>query len=238
MLDLKRSIDHFDPKQAPGAHIIGAGATGSRIFEQLFSLGVDPIYVWDFDKVEPHNIGNQLFVAEDIGQSKVGGLKRWAKRKDPTYLGKNKYFDNKYLGYAHGEYCNPKYFAGRGRGSTQSVAFLLVDSMKARRECYEHIKYSGFIYNYIIETRMGASHGFCYTFNVHDMHQRQRWEDTLFDDKDAKDTGACGSQITVASTAQLLSSMAVSTFINIAKAGDVPFYQGIYTDPFLLERED
>jgi len=42
--------------------IIGAGATGSHVVMLLAILGFTNIHVWDFDRVEAHNLANQSFM--------------------------------------------------------------------------------------------------------------------------------------------------------------------------------
>ena len=58
-------------------HIVGMGAVGSRVFEQLACLGVQNVHCYDFDVIEPHNINNQLFLADDIGKPKVEACRDW-----------------------------------------------------------------------------------------------------------------------------------------------------------------
>jgi tRNA A37 threonylcarbamoyladenosine dehydratase len=61
-LDVRRHAELFDPHtfNTP-VTIIGAGATGSWLAIALAKLGIDNISIWDFDKVEEHNIPNQAF---------------------------------------------------------------------------------------------------------------------------------------------------------------------------------
>ena len=76
-LSLIRHQEIFNPeKHALPATIIGAGATGSRVYEALVSLGVPDIRVFDFDTIEPHNLPNQLFKHDDIGKLSTNRLDR------------------------------------------------------------------------------------------------------------------------------------------------------------------
>ena len=52
-------------------HVVGCGAIGSHVCEQLARLGFTKVHLHDFDKVEGHNITNQMFVQADIGEYKV-----------------------------------------------------------------------------------------------------------------------------------------------------------------------
>lgn len=60
-------------------HIIGCGAIGSHVAEQLTRLGCTNIHLWDFDKVEAKNITNQMFLNADIGKQKVDAVEEMMK---------------------------------------------------------------------------------------------------------------------------------------------------------------
>lgn len=66
-----KSIAVLDPESIPPIHIIGCGAVGSKIATLIARLGIDNINVYDFDKVEEHNIGNQDFFIDQIGKPKA-----------------------------------------------------------------------------------------------------------------------------------------------------------------------
>lgn len=63
----------FDPERETSAIVGGAGGIGSWLTFLLSRAGVTPI-VFDFDIIEAHNIGGQLFRSEDIGEYKVTAL--------------------------------------------------------------------------------------------------------------------------------------------------------------------
>jgi hypothetical protein len=72
MLDRNKVMEYFDATQIKAPiHIIGCGAIGSHVAEQLTRMGCENIHLWDFDTVSPHNITNQMFIADDIGMPKV-----------------------------------------------------------------------------------------------------------------------------------------------------------------------
>ena len=76
-LEVMRHLSVFSPHAFGNKRVdvVGAGATGSRIVFSLAKLGVANIHVWDFDKVEEHNIPNQVFSLSDIGKFKGEALK-------------------------------------------------------------------------------------------------------------------------------------------------------------------
>lgn len=74
-MNLSKSHDFFAPEQVRGRiHIIGCGAVGSTIAENLVHLGCTKITIWDFDTVEAKNVANQMFREIDIGKKKVDAL--------------------------------------------------------------------------------------------------------------------------------------------------------------------
>ena len=75
-MNKSKVLEYFDASalcKAP-IHIIGCGAIGSHVAEQLTRLGCSNIHLWDFDKVEPKNITNQMFLDSDIGEEKVNAV--------------------------------------------------------------------------------------------------------------------------------------------------------------------
>lgn len=53
------------------ATVIGVGAIGRQVALQLAALGVPKIQLIDFDLVEPSNVTTQVYLADDVGRSKV-----------------------------------------------------------------------------------------------------------------------------------------------------------------------
>ena len=55
--------------------VCGAGAVGSMIVDQLSRQGFQRIRVIDFDRIESHNVGTQLYGLSDVGARKVNALR-------------------------------------------------------------------------------------------------------------------------------------------------------------------
>ena len=71
-MDRSKLLEFFDATEYKHAyHVIGCGAIGSHICEELARLGVPEVHIYDFDTVDSHNITNQMFKFEDIGDTKV-----------------------------------------------------------------------------------------------------------------------------------------------------------------------
>ena len=80
-MNKSKVLEYFNASEACKAsiHIIGCGAIGSHVAEQLTRLGCNNIHLWDFDKVEPKNITNQMFLDSDIGKEKVDAVEAMMK---------------------------------------------------------------------------------------------------------------------------------------------------------------
>ena len=68
-----RQQDLVDQKKLSelGVAIIGCGAIGSFTSFVLTKMGVKKFSLWDPDSVELHNLSNQFFIRDSIGDSKV-----------------------------------------------------------------------------------------------------------------------------------------------------------------------
>ena len=195
MINPSRHLSVFSPNDFGNTRIdvIGAGATGSKVVVQLAKLGIQNIHVWDFDKVEAHNIANQAFAIGHIGKPKVEALYDVVKASTGTKID------------PHNE---------RVDGSQQfgEVVFLLTDTMSSRKEIWEKGIRLKLGIKLMIETRMGTDNGRVYAINPRSLPHIHGWESTLTEDKKAV-ASACGASVTVGPTADVLSGMAVWQFI-------------------------
>lgn len=74
-MNLVKSYDYFKPETVTSRiHIIGCGAVGSTVAENLVRMGLTKITLYDFDTVESKNVANQMYREIDIGKAKVDAL--------------------------------------------------------------------------------------------------------------------------------------------------------------------
>lgn len=201
-LNVARHYELFDPyKFNTPITVIGAGATGSWLVMMLAKLGITDITVWDFDKVEEHNVPNQMFGLGDINSSKVGALHRTIGLTTGTSINvKNERFD---------------------RGRLSGIVFLMVDSMAGRKGIWEtSLKYKNSIVH-VIEPRMGMD--MCRIYNVNPMNPThiQRYEATYYADDDAQELSACGNSQSVVTSAVTTAGWCVRQLIEIANNNPV-----------------
>jgi hypothetical protein len=159
-MDFCRQLDVVSPSDLADLRVtvIGAGGIGSPTTLALAKMGVSHIVVYDDDSVELHNLPNQLYRFSDLGKAKVEGLKEICQ----DYAGvlietKPERFD-------------------AGQHSLSGVVVSGVDTMAARKEIWQRVKYNPAVSLYI-EARMGAE--------VARIHTIRWYETTLYSDEEA-----------------------------------------------------
>ncbi len=220
-VDTLRHMKVFDPALFGDRSIdvIGAGATGSRIVLGLAKLGLTRLRVWDFDKVEGHNIANQIFGNDDIGKLKTDAIGELVKRQTGTQL------DLRPVAY-------------EGQEPLGDVVFLLTDTMKSRKAIWEKaIRYKPHT-GLMVETRMGTDNGRVYAVHPCEPAHVKAWEGSLYEDAGAE-VSACGTAQTVGPTAEVISGCAVWHLIRwfdcLEKGGEQPEFETIFgLKPFLV----
>lgn len=191
MIDSNRHQTEFNPLAfgSRRVDVIGAGATGSKVVLSLAKLGIEVIHVWDFDRVEPHNIANQAFGNGDIGKLKVEALAELVRHQTGTQI------------VCHDEKVD-------GSQELGNVVFLLTDTMASREEIWRKgIRFKQRT-KVMIETRMGVDNGRVYTINPCKGSEAEGWEGTLCSD-DVAQVSACGTSISVGPTSGFLAELAV-----------------------------
>jgi len=101
-MDTIRHREYFNPINiTDDIHVIGVGAVGSHILNNLTRLGIKKIHIWDIDTVSSYNIPNQLFVDESIGKKKTEAMITEMLRINPRIIIQkhNKYTAQKLKGY-------------------------------------------------------------------------------------------------------------------------------------------
>jgi len=80
-------IDWYDQKKLLRTHVVvvGAGAVGNEVLKNLALLGVGYIHIFDFDKIEEHNLTRcVLFRDSDINKLKADVAAEECQRIDPN----------------------------------------------------------------------------------------------------------------------------------------------------------
>ncbi|MDR0859901.1 MAG: ThiF family adenylyltransferase [Candidatus Peribacteria bacterium] len=179
-----RSYKFFNPEAFGGRTvvIIGAGAIGSHLIEQLARSGIWCIIVYDFDIVEEHNLHNQAFDRRHIGIKKVNAMMQIVAEATGLEL---EIYDEKV----------------DGSQEMGEVVFLVVDSFDARRQIFERALEDSFTTKVVFDARMGATSGQVHMINPNNREDCIQWKKTLYNDNDVVVENSCRSKEAVGATA-------------------------------------
>ncbi len=125
--------------------IIGTGAIGSFTAMALTKMGFSSIVTWDHDKIEEHNIANQMFPIESVGTRKALATRTMVKQfsgEDIITVA------SKITGQKAYEYLSSAF------PNKMPIMIMAVDSLDVRRELVEGFRRA---WNMpVIDARMGA----------------------------------------------------------------------------------
>jgi len=154
-----RQKDIFDPvNQKYKIVIMGAGSLGSFIALNLAKLGFNDLTVYDFDKVEEHNIPNQFYRLQDIGKNKVEALKEIIKEFTDVDI----------------KICNEKVDDKTELPIDINNLFILTfDTLKARKMFFDLVKDFNFK---VLDVRVGGEEYNIQTINTSEYEEVKKWE--------------------------------------------------------------
>ena len=204
MMDLSKSYEFFQPEKVrERIHIIGCGSVGSTIAENLARCGIKKMTLWDFDKVESHNIVNQMFGQQDIGKTKVEALK-------DILVGINPDMELR---------LKPEGWNGE---MLSGYIFLAVDSIEIRRKIVEqHMDNTNI--KAMFDTRTLLTGAQLYAANWSEYKSKKDFLATMqFSHEEAAaetPVSACGVTLGVATTVRIAAALSVNNFIKYVKDG-------------------
>lgn len=221
-MNLNKSYEFFKPESVEDRiHIIGCGSVGSTIAENLARCGVQKMTLWDFDKVEEHNIVNQMFRSVDVGKPKVEALRDILTEINPDIAAEI--------------VLQPKGWQGK---MLSGYIFLCVDSIDIRRQFVEqhmdnpNVK-AVFDFRTLLES---AQH---YAADWSDMAMKKNLLASMqFSHEEAAEetpVSACGVTLGVATTVRLICALGVDNFINFTKGNGIRKYVVIDGFGFTLD---
>lgn len=216
-MNLEKSYEFFRPSMLNGrVHIIGCGAIGSTVAELLCRFGVENMTLWDFDRVEAHNIANQMFRGIDIGKPKVEALADILSDINPDIREKLQ---------LKAEGWNGERLAG--------YVFLAVDNIDLRRQIAEACKDNKYI-KAMFDFRMRLTDAQHFAADWSVKQQIENFIGTMaFSHEEAKEetpVSACNITMSVAPTVREIVSKGVANFVNFAKG--FPLKNMILSDTF------
>ena len=180
MVDYWRQLDFVTPGDLDvEISLIGLGGLGSPIALALVKMGCPRLALYDGDRVEPHNLPNQLYRLADLDRSKAKALGAFLREFAPTEL---KTVD---------EMVTTRQFSG--------IVVSAVDSMAARRTIWENcIRYQARVSLYV-DARLGGEVGRVLTVRPADPRSVESYEAALFSDDEGSEE-ACTAQATIYAT--------------------------------------
>jgi len=170
----------FGPEDATDTslNIIGVGATGSWIGLLAARMGFLSFKVWDGDVVEDHNLPNQIYTEEHVGQKKVDAF-----RQVLTH------FNSEIEVETYDKY----FLSNEDKEELSGPLILTVDTMSARKDIAE-----AFGLNYkvrgVYETRLGFDFGELNIVDNMNTLSVENWLDTLRSDEEVEE-GPCNLRI-------------------------------------------
>lgn len=199
-MDLTKSRSFFDPNNVKEEiNIIGCGSIGSTLAELIVRSGIETqINLFDFDRVEPHNLVNQLFYKDDIGKLKTEAVKENILRINPNL--KVKTFDKGWSGEM-----------------LQGYVFLCADSMEVRNKIAKGNRKNPFIKMMCdFRTRLTDAQHFAADWS--DSKQVDNFISSMdFTDEEGKvatPQSACGTDLSVAPTIRQIVGCGVANWMN------------------------
>ena len=214
-MNLNKHREFFDPETFDDEiHIIGCGAVGSTIAEQLARLGIKKLHLYDFDVVSEHNITNQMFYLAHVGLTKLKALDEILHAINPD------------IELIHRT-------EGWEKGMPLSgYIFLAVDNIDTRKEIVKDNLFNPLI-KAMFDTRMRLTDA---------QHFAALWtpegkkflQDTMnFTREEAASStpvSACGTTLSVTPTVRIICSLAVSNIVNVIL--EKPITKTILIDAF------
>jgi tRNA A37 threonylcarbamoyladenosine dehydratase len=200
-LNLAKSYDFFKPEDCKERiHIIGCGSVGSTVAELLARFGLTKITLYDFDKVEPKNLANQLFTQEHIGETKVEALSNIIQEINPEVKANLK--------------IQPYGFSGQ---KLSGYVFLCVDNIELRREIATANKDNPYI-KAMFDFRTRLTDAQHYSADWSDLKMVEDFINSMnFTHAEATaetPVSACNVTLAVAPTVRIICSYGVTNFIN------------------------
>jgi len=198
-MNLNKHREFFNPDDFHGdIHIIGCGAIGSTIAEQLARLGIKKLNLYDFDNVSEHNITNQMFYQAHIGLSKLKALDEILTAINPEIE-----IVHHPEGWKPGDYLN-------------DYVFLAVDNIELRKEIIKENQFNPDI-KAMFDTRMrltDAQHFAAKWTPEGKKHLLSTMNFTSEEAAKSTPVSACGTTLSVTPTVRLICSLAVTNLLN------------------------
>lgn len=221
-MDLSKSLEWFNPYDVKQRiNIIGCGSVGSTVAELLARFGFTKFNLYDFDKVEKHNIANQMFDETDLYKPKVEQVAAMITRINPEAANNIKLFPEGWQG-----------------NRLSGYVFLAVDNIELRRKIVEENLKNQYI-EAMFDFRTGLTDAQHFAANWHEETDKTGFLNSMdFSHEEAMAStpmSACHISLCVAPTVRLISNYGVMNFINYLHGAKIRKYVGVDIETFEVE---
>lgn len=205
-MNLSKSFEFLRPDAVTERiHIIGCGAVGSTLAENLARFGITKITLHDFDIVEEKNVANQMYTNEDVGKPKVEALADILKRINPMISTDLR--------------TNPKGWTPDTK--LTGYVFLCVDSIELRKNIAQ-VCVANPLVKAIYDYRIGLETAQAYATDKTPAMIKRFTASMNFTDAEAKESmpvSACNETLSVCPTIRTIVAAGVANFVNFIKGG-------------------
>jgi hypothetical protein len=175
-------------------HVIGAGASGSRIVRELAEKGpgyVSELHIWDGDTVGMENVRAQTYLSKHTGMHKVDALQAQALEWGGMSL------------KTHAHYVE-------GPVALSGVVVLCVDSMTRHMQIWrQSIKGNAHV-SLMLETRLETAGALIHVVDPCNPKHVRKWEHYWYPDEAASTVGmSCGTATSRGPIASVTASLSV-----------------------------
>ena len=221
-MNLSKSYDFFKPEEVKERiHIIGCGSVGSTVAELLARFGLTKLSLYDFDKVEPKNLANQLFRQEHVSMTKIEALAQMLCEINPEAKPNIKVASHGYVAQKLSGY-----------------VFLCVDNIELRREIATTNKDNTYI-KAMFDFRTRLTDAQHYAADWADMKMVDNFIASMnFSHEEAAEetpVSACNVTLSVAPTIRIISALGVANFVNFAKGAGLKKFIQMDAFNFMLD---
>lgn len=186
-------------------NIIGTGGMGSMIAESFVRMGLgmreNPIFLWDNDSFELHNLANQQVMHSQIGSHKVESVRENMLRINPDALIHTR--KSRVL-----------------KGIPMfGVVIVCIDSMDGRGTIMEHCLEGRKNVACVIETRMDARTGISHCFDPNNTRHCDCWWEQHYTDKETDNMTGCSGHVSIISAIHGTTMLALKQLEMFARIG-------------------
>lgn len=188
-MDITRHYSILNPSSLEPfkIHIIGCGATGTRMTEDLVRFGFTNFTLWDSDIVEPINRANQLYNKVDEKVLKTTALKKNMLAIEPSLIIKemSNFIDDD--------------ITTKELNSQKSFVFMFTDNKESRIDIFNKVRLNPKVLG-VLNTRVGFESGVVNIFNPMLLSHCKEYSKTFDGDVESRATSPCGQAITLSYT--------------------------------------